>query len=110
LTEINILRNRCAHHARIWNHETANPVSVKGLNNNAYFQKLNLSLGSRQKIYGHICIIWYLVKKIGPSSTWINKVADLVDSKPTIDCCPFTSMGFPDNTGFPRELFDVETV
>jgi abortive infection bacteriophage resistance protein len=108
LTEINILRNRCAHHARIWNHETANPVSVTGLDKNPYFQRLDLSPESRKKIYGRICVIWYLVKKIGPSSTWINKVADLVDSKPNIDCCPFTAMGLPDNNGFPRELFEIQ--
>jgi hypothetical protein len=54
-----------------------------------------------------VAAVWYLVKKIGPSSTWINKVADLVDSKPALDPCPFTAMGFPDNSGFPRELFGI---
>ena len=37
-----------------------------------------LSYEARPRVYG----LWYLVKKIGPSSTWIDKVADLVDSKP----------------------------
>jgi len=108
LTEINILRNKCAHHARIWNREASNPISIKGFKSDPYFQNINLSLEARRRIYGHITILWYLVKKIGPSSTWINKIADLVDTKPQIDCCPFTSMGFPDNSGFPRKLFGID--
>lgn len=107
LTEINILRNKCAHHSRIWNREARNPISIKGLDADPYFGKLNLSSDARHRNYGQIAIIWYLVKKIGPSSEWINKVADLVDSKPALDCCPFTAMGFPDNSGFPRQAFDL---
>lgn len=107
LTEINTLRNSCAHHSRVWNHTMSNAISMKGTEEIEYFQTLDLTLESRQKIYAHISILWYLVKKIGPSSTWIEKIADLIDSKPAIDSCPFTSMGFPDNTGFPREKFGL---
>ncbi len=107
LTEINILRNRCAHHSRIWNHSMSNAISMKGTDEIEYFRKLDLTPESRRKIFAHISILWYLVKMIGPSSTWIEKIADLVDSKPAIDSCPFTSMGFSDNTGFPREKFGI---
>jgi abortive infection bacteriophage resistance protein len=107
LQEIGILRNKCAHHSRIWNREASNPISIKAMKDDPYFQNLNLKPEAWNRIYGHICVLWYLVKKIGPSSTWINKVADLIDSKPKIDSCPFTAMGFPDNKGFPREKFDL---
>lgn len=106
LTEINILRNKCAHHSRVWNREE-NPVSLKGVEDDEYFQRINLSKDARKRLYGRIAIIWYLVKKIGPSSKWIEKVANLVDEKPAIDCCPFTAMGFPNNNGFPREKFSL---
>jgi abortive infection bacteriophage resistance protein len=108
LTEINILRNKCAHHARIWNREASNPISIKGLQADDYFKNLNLSLEARRRLYGHIAILWYFIKKIGSSSTWINKVADLIDSKPKIECCPFTSMDFSDNSGFPRALSGID--
>jgi abortive infection bacteriophage resistance protein len=104
LMEINTLRNRCAHHSRIWNRSIAVPIP---LINNAYFDQLNLSSNARKKIYGMICVLWYLVKKIGPSSDWIGRVADTIDLKPAIDCCPNTAMGFSDNTGFPRVLFNT---
>ena len=40
---------------------------------------------------------------------WVKRehLADLVDSKPPVDSCPFTAMGFKDNSGFPRELFSI---
>lgn len=102
LDTLNLLRNRCAHHARIWNWSSANAINVFDA---AYFQKLNLDLAARKRLYGLICVTWYLVKKIGPSSTWINDVAFLIDNKPDIDCCPNSAMGFPDNSGFPMEKF-----
>ena len=108
LTEINILRNKCAHHARIWNRASANPISLKGFEADPYFQNLNLDLEARRRIYGQAAVIWYFVRKIGPSSDWIRKVADLVDSKPALEPCPYTAMGFPDNSGFPRELFGID--
>lgn len=107
LTEINTLRNKCAHHSRIWNHTTSNAISLKGTEDIEYFQNLDLSADARKKLYVHISILWYLVKTIGPSSKWINNIADLIDSKPAIESCPFTSMGFADNLGFPRDKFGI---
>lgn len=101
LREINGLRNKCAHHSRIWNHSFFNQLPIF---QDPYFDKLNLDKRSLRRMYGMICILWYLVKKIGPSSGWLNDIANLVNSKPAIDSCPFTAMGFPDNSGFPRGL------
>lgn len=102
LQEINILRNHCAHHSRIWNRVASNSLAVL---DNDYFKALGLDSEARKRIYGKICVLWYLVQRIGPNSDWIVRVADLVDSKPTIACCPYTSMGLPDNSGFPRRFF-----
>lgn len=102
LQEINILRNHCAHHSRIWNRSSKNALKLL---NNEYFDALDLSLEARKRIYGKICVLWYLVQKIGPHSEWIERVADLMDRKPSLACCPFTAMGMPDNNGFPRKLF-----
>jgi len=98
LHEINILRNRCAHHSRIWNQSSNNPLPVLST---PYFDKLHLDERAMTRVYGMICIMWFLVKKIGPSSHWLESVASLINSKPSIDCCPFTAMGLPDNSGFP---------
>ncbi|MBU8912058.1 MAG: Abi family protein [Desulfobacterales bacterium] len=98
LHEINILRNRCAHHTRIWNQSSNNSLPVLPI---PYFAKLSLDARALKRMYGMICIMWFLVKRIGPSSHWLETVSLLINSKPSIDCCPLTAMGFSDNTGFP---------
>ena len=104
LQEINILRNRCAHHSRIWNRLSGNAITIP---KNDYFNELGLTPNARMRVYSKICVLWYLVHKIGPHSEWIKKVADLIDSKPDLETLPYTSMGFLDNTGFPREKFQL---
>ncbi|WJD64698.1 Abi family protein [Pseudomonas kurunegalensis] len=104
LREINTLRNRCAHHTRIWNQVAANPLSV--LDDTPYFQNLSLDQNARSRIFGLICIIWLLVQRLGPSSSWIQQIADLIDAKPLLPGCPFSSLGVPEE-GFPRKLFEI---
>lgn len=104
LQAINTLRNRCAHHARIWNQVSSNPIPVT---DDIYFEDLDLHENACKRIFGLISVLWFLVKKIGPSSDWISNVADLIDSKPSIACCPNVAMGFSNNQGFPRDKFSL---
>lgn len=104
LQELNTLRNKCAHHARIWNREANNAITISG---NSYFTGLGLDEVARKRIYSQICILWFLVQKIGLHSDWIKDVADLIDSKPDVASLSYTAMGFPDNSGFPREIFSL---
>lgn len=72
----------------------------------SWLQEINI-LRNHCAHHSRICVLWFLVKKIGPNSQWIERVADLIDSKPSIGCFPYTAMGFPGNTGFPREKFQI---
>jgi len=105
LQEINTLRNRCAHHGRIWNQISANPLPT--VPNDAYFKKLNLDANATCRLYGLIAVLWFLVKTIGANSQWIHQVADVIDSKPQVPGCPFAALGLPDEKGFPRQLFGI---
>lgn len=105
LQEINLLRNRCAHHTRIWNQVTPNPLSA--LPGDPYFTSLNLDSNALSRFYGLVSVVWFLLKKIAPRSDWIRKVADLVDSKPGLPGCTFSSLGLPAETGFPRAAFGI---
>lgn len=95
------IRNRCAHHSRLCNRSNIRTLIIP---KNGYFNLLNLSESDKNKFYGFICIVWFLVRKIGPSSNWINRVADIIDNKPHVNGFNFKSMGFGDH-GFPRKLF-----
>ncbi|MBC4811928.1 Abi family protein [Klebsiella quasipneumoniae] len=105
LQEINTLRNRCAHHSRIWNQVSAN--ALPDLPAEPYFQTLKLDHSALTRLYGQIAIIWFLVQRIGPSSDWIRHVAYVIDSKPNLPGCPFGSLGLPSEDGFPRHLFGI---
>ena len=101
LINLNGIRNRCAHHARLCNRPNPRALSIP---RKGYFNLLDLGTNQRSKFYGIVAIIWFLLKKIGPSSNWICRIADIIDQKPEIPGFNFRSMGFPDD-GFPRQLF-----
>lgn len=97
LQDINILRNRCAHHARVWNQTSNNPIGVpEGDTSDAiYFDRFALNDDSKKKIYGLITVIWYLIQQIGPNSDWIQHFIDEVNSFPDLPLCHKDSMGIP---------------
>jgi abortive infection bacteriophage resistance protein len=105
LRQINLLRNRSAHHTRIWNQKSAN--TIEPLKTEPYFQALNLSSSARERLYGMIAVLWFLLHKVSPASRWIHEVADLVDAKPAMPGCTFAAMGFPSEAGFPRKIFGI---
>ena len=106
LININGLRNRCAHHSRFCNRP--NPRRFKTLRN-GYFNLLGMSPHESDKLFGAVAVIWYLLKKIGPSSKWLMRIAELIDTKPAVPGFHFNSMGFArDLTAFPRERFQHE--
>lgn len=102
LDTLNTLRNKCAHHARIWNIRIPNDVK---LIQNEYFDKIGLDQESKQRILGCLTLVWYIVSKIGPSSKWIHSVAQLLDTMPSIPNCSLLTMGCKDQHRFPLDLF-----
>jgi abortive infection bacteriophage resistance protein len=104
LQEINLLRNRCAHHTRIWNQVAVNPLAVPA--SDPYFSSLNLSQVALSRLYGLIAIIWYLLRPTAESGSWIDKVSDLINRMPSLPGCTRAGLGLQDPEGFPRHLFD----
>ena len=101
LHELNILRNRCAHHTRIWNQRTQNKLTFLNLDD---FNRINLNQEASTRMYGLISILWYLVKNIGPSSKWIYEIADIMKLVPNIPNISLKTMGI-DEAEFPLHLF-----
>lgn len=104
LIELNTLRNRCAHHSRIWNQQARNSLPVSS---DPYFHSLQLSKQAMRRIFGLISILWFLVQKVGANSNWIEEVATVVDSKPILSNCSYKVMGFNDESGFPKALLGL---
>lgn len=103
LINLNGVRNRCAHHARMCNRP--NPRVLK-LPRRGYFNDLQLDNRATERFYGLIAVVWYLLKTIGPSSDWLCKVADVLDAMPGLPGLTPKSMGFPEGA-FPRDKFPI---
>jgi abortive infection bacteriophage resistance protein len=101
LINLNGIRNRCAHHARLCNRPTPRTLSIP---RKGYFNLLDLGQNQKNRFYGIVAVIWFLLKQIGSNSNWIYRIADLVDKKPEVSGFNYKSMGFPED-GFPRKLF-----
>jgi len=99
LINLNILRNRCAHHSRVCNRPNAR---VLILPKSDYFEALNLSTHSLEKLYGMICVIWFLLSQIGPNSSWLLRIKEIIESMPLFPGLTHHSLGIPEESIFNR--------
>lgn len=85
LHHLTIVRNFCAHHARLWNQEfTIVPALPKQ-------ELLSLCKTDTRKIYNTLTLILYLMDKISPEHHWKKRLMDLLEHH-NIDTA---AMGFP---------------
>lgn len=92
LKTINVIRNICAHHSRLWNRV----LGVKPFipRKNKYPQWHNPVSISQDRVFSVLTIFRYLLKIIAPQSNWNNRFSALLDEYPDISKW---NMGFPDN-------------
>jgi len=91
LVSLNIVRNRCAHHARLWNWGTGSPAWIPTQKKFPRWHQPRLT-GSRTGMILFVCRHWLHV--IHPSSEWPQRVGDLFARFPEI---PLSAMGLPKN-------------
>lgn len=91
LHEINLLRNLCAHHSRVWNKEF-NAIRLPSLNTEP---KTSL------RIWGRILVLWYLVKHTGSTNyKWLDKLYSLIkEDFPNVPNAKLESMGINGDIG-----------
>lgn len=92
LQTINVIRNICAHHGRLWN---------RGLRFKPFIPKKQKYpdwhvpiVIPQDRIFGILTILRYLLKNIAPQSNWESRLFDLLDEYPEIYR---PDMGFPNN-------------
>lgn len=92
LREINTLRNRCAHHTRIWNQSTNNNLEMP---QTGPLSTVNWGPKGKSRLFGLILIMWFLVEHIGKNSSWLLSIAELIEGMPILPTCNKEVMGFP---------------
>ncbi|MDE6270046.1 MAG: Abi family protein [Muribaculaceae bacterium] len=83
-----VLRNCCAHHARLWNRRFSvipkYPANLPG-------KWIDLPLRRPEKLYGQLCCLVYLEQSIYPNSRLKDNILTLFSNHPEID---LKAMGF----------------
>ena len=84
---LNLLRNMCAHHNRLWNApmHVDQPVGAK---------KLRGELGRTDVLYARLVVLAALLDAIGGGAEWKRRLVELLDRYPGVSR---TVMGFPED-------------
>ncbi|QIS06608.1 Abi family protein [Nocardia brasiliensis] len=69
------LRNTCAHHARLWNHNVVEQLGrLEGTPDLAHAQGTH----QRSRIYASLAVLAYLTSQLDPQSTWRTETAAMI--------------------------------
>lgn len=84
---LNLLRNMCAHHNRLWNApmHVDQPVGAK---------KLRGEMGPTDMLYARLVVLAALLDVTGAGAEWKRRLLDLMDRYPRV---PRDTMGFPED-------------
>lgn len=103
LFNLNTIRNRCAHHSRLFNNNNPRTLKIPKM---GYFNLLALDAKALNKIYGIIAVVDYFLTKISVNSDWVVRISEIINSRPDLPGLSLTSMGFgADAKSFPIEKF-----
>ncbi len=86
---LNVVRNICAHHSRLWN--TNIPKPAKKSEDMNGWHSLN-----RKKVFFYLCLMKHLLSIINPRATWDKRIESLILDFPTVanDAISVEDMGF----------------
>lgn len=88
MTNLNYIRNTCAHHARLWNKNMA----VQG-SDLSHIPDLLHADQSKDRLYASLAVVSYLLLHIDPHASWREDIKTFVQEN--------SSLGDPDKMGFP---------
>jgi len=89
LHHLSIVRNHCAHHARIWNREFTFSWKLPKKKPSALRQNFNWA--DNRRIYNTLVMLAYLMDSMG-SNSWKERLYDLFTKHPDVKS---SAMGFP---------------
>ena len=90
LESLTIVRNYCAHHARLWNTHFAVRPKITPRMRQKWITNFDFPL---DRLYPQLCCITYWLNSIHPKNTFVADFKALLAKYP---CVPTSMMGFPD--------------
>lgn len=97
LVNLNYLRNKVAHHNRVWNRTMTYKLQKPNLNEvGKELDHLRLRENDLDSTYDYLALIAYLMQQICPNHKWSYKIVSLMDSFPQSSVVSLEKdMGFP---------------
>ncbi|MDF1848566.1 MAG: Abi family protein [Parvibaculaceae bacterium] len=97
IRSLNIVRNICAHHARLWNRMS--PFEVKSVHGDGIstLEHLRGDDVDRKRTYAAAAVMQFLMKEISSDSSWSNRLSALIETFPSTDHFRLSDAGFPEN-------------
>ncbi|TCO24550.1 abortive infection bacteriophage resistance protein [Kribbella steppae] len=95
LRVLNYVRNICAHHSRLWNRNLANQIAPSHLGAIPDLRHLRSGGVSHFRIYSTLCILAFLLTRIGHGPGWARNIRHFVGEE--IPACgrDLDELGFP---------------
>tara|TARA_R110000772_G_scaffold201158_2_gene311519 strand:- start:345 stop:1301 length:957 start_codon:yes stop_codon:yes gene_type:complete len=94
---LNVVRNSCAHHNRLWNRPLAILPRWKDTEKISEIQHLRSETRYGTRYYAAAAIIKTLLNKINPTSRWSDRLMNLMDTLPENPFIGEQNAGFPPN-------------
>lgn len=91
MRSIAVLRNCCAHHARVWNRRFSMTPQLPKTMNEKWIGNLNVD---NHKLYVLLCCLVYWLNSIYGNNEFVKNFKVLLNKYPNVDT---TAMGFPTN-------------
>lgn len=92
---INLVRNICAHHGRLWNRPIVDQPKPPQLGEAPSLDHLSHDFHAQRRLYAVAACIRYLLRRINPSTTWGARLAELMETFPSAPGISTLQMGFP---------------
>jgi abortive infection bacteriophage resistance protein len=96
LHTINIVRNVCAHHGRLWNRVLAAKPQYPKANEAALLRPMVENKVPANRLFATMCIIQYFMRYISPNSNWHERMKELMANFPDSEYINHKMMGVID--------------
>lgn len=92
LGALNVIRNICAHHGRLWNRELGHKIFIPRKQKYPEWHKPIEIRNDR--MFAILTILQYFLNRVAPTSKWHERLCALLQAYPDV---PIRLMGFPDH-------------
>lgn len=86
LHTLNVTRNICAHHSRLWNKPNTVQPKWPSTTDCPDLGHIAANTQALTRVYAIACICAYLLRTINPNSTWLKRFKALAVTFPRFDC------------------------